>query len=167
MNTETLFDIIDKYGHGKGETVMWQSVKIISDAVEKNMDVDAKKKLARSIYSVMAGGHYNEAMAMDDVHNMYFIDDNGLRHDAPYWTVEQVRSIYDKVGAKIPGYNEWDFFVALNMIASDNAVMYRSWFPSLTGDALDMKFVEATINWLHDPDQESQTKIWDYLNKVK
>jgi hypothetical protein len=164
---ETLFEIIEKYGNGKGEAVMWRSIKHISDAVEKNMDESAKKALNREIYSEMVGGHYNETLAMEDVKCMYYIDEDGKMVRAPYWTAEQVKDIYDTVRKDIPDYNEWDFFVTMNMVASDNMMLLERWFPTLQRDMLDKKMVEMSINWLTDDDLGNSTKIWDYINSMK
>lgn len=161
----TLFDLIKKYGEGKGEGVMWKSVRVISDAIDRHMDEDTKKALARSIYSEMAGGHYDEDFAMEDTAKMYYVGTDGKKHYAPYWTEEQVKEVYDSVKADIKAYNMWDFFVTLNMIKSDNCPLMGRWFPDATPEVMDKKFVDLAVNWLRDEDYRwPNEKIWHYLN---
>ena len=163
---KNIYDLIKTYSGGKGEAVMWKSVKIISDAVEEHMSDEDKNALARKIYCSMAGGHYNEMFAMEDVAKMYYTDEKGANIFAPYWTHEQVRSVYDTVRNMIPNYNMWDFYVVMNMIKSDNCLMFRKWFPEYTNEQLTEKLVEASVNWLIDDDNPYGTeKVWKYLNK--
>ena len=162
---ESLYEMIKKNGTGKGEPVMWRSVKVISDAVEEHMDEDAKHELMRDVYAEMAGGHYNEQMAMEDVSKMYYTDEDGKKMYAPYWTKEQVAGVYDSVKSEIPEYNMWDFFVTLQMVKSDNCPMLKKWFPNATPEEMTQKFVAMAVNWLKDEDNPFGTeKIWKYLN---
>ena len=162
-----LYDFTKKYGSGKGEGTMWSTVRVISDAVEKDMSEAAKKKLMRHLYKVMSDGHYNEEFAKEDVAKMYYTDANGEGRFAPYWTDEQVASVYESVHSSIPKeYNMWDFYVALQMQKSDLCPMYRKWFPNATPEEMDKKFIDSAVNWLNDPDNPyGTTKVWSYLNE--
>ena len=160
-----LYDFTKKYGEGKGEGTMWKTVAIISDAVESKMSDTEKKALLRKLYSAMDGCHYNEEFAKEDVAKMYYEDGDGEKHYAPYWTESQVKEVYDSVSEEIPDYNMWDFYVALQMIRSDNCPLYHEWFPDASPSEMDAKYVEATVNWLDDQDYRyPSTKIWHYLN---
>ena len=159
----TLFDLIKAHGEGKGEAVMWKSVRVISDAIEKHMDEDTKKSLARSIYSEMAGGHYNEEFAMEDVSKMYYVGADGKKHYAPYWTEAKTREWYEAMKDQIPYYNCWDFFVTVNMIASDNAQVIKEWFPDITQEEREKKYAKLALNWLKDEDWPAHDKIWHYI----
>ena len=162
---ETLFELIKKYGAGKGEQAMWKSVRVISDAVDKHMDEESKKKLSRDIYSTMSGGHYNTEFADEDVQKMYYIDKEGERRNAPFWTHQQTDSIYQGVKSLIPAYNACDFFVTMNMIKSDNAMMLKKWFPNDTEAECAIKVRDMAVAWLDDPDNPfGDEKIWRYLN---
>lgn len=162
---ESLYNLIKKYGTGKGEPVMWKSVRVISEAVDKNMDDKAKEDLERKIYAEMSGGHYDEEFALEDVKHMYYVDERGERHYAPYWTPEQVEGVYNSVRSEIPDYNMWDFYVVLQMQKSDLCPMLKKWFPGATDEQMTQKVVEAAVNWLVDDDNPyGQEKIWRYLN---
>ena len=162
---ETLYEIIKKYSNGKGENTMWKSVKIISDTVDLFLDDVAKDSLAREIYSAMAGGHYDESFAMGDVKRMYYVDENGEKKYAPYWTLQQTDMLYQGVKSRIPHYNTYDFFVAMNMIKSDNIELLKKWFPNDNETECAMKVRDMAVVWLDDPDNPyGSEKIWRYLN---
>ena len=161
----TLYELTKTYGDGKGESMMWATVKHISDAVEESMDAKSRHDLKKGIYAMMVGGHYDRDYAIQDTAKMYYKDKSGNRHAAPYWTEQQVREIYEQISGEIPEYNFWDFFVALNMIKSDYCPLLDKWFPGIAPEEKDERFVELTLNWLKDEDNPyGSSKIWSYLN---
>lgn len=160
-----MYEMIETYGKGRGEGKMWESVAVISDAVEKDMDAEAKKRLMRKVYCVMSGGHYNEEFAHEDVAKMHYKDANGKVHKAPFLTEEKVASVYEKVKANIPAYNMWDFYVVMNMVIADNANMLALWFPDATETQKEKHYIELALNWLNDDDNPyGKEKAWKYLN---
>ena len=160
-----MYEMIETYGKGRGEGKMWESVAVISDAVEKDMDAEAKKHLMRKVYCVMSGGHYNEEFAHEDVAKMHYKDANGKVHKAPFLTEEKVASVYEKVKANIPAYNMWDFYVVMNMVIADNANMLALWFPDATETQKEKHYIELALNWLNDDDNPyGKEKAWKYLN---
>lgn len=163
----TIIELTKKYGEGKGDAMMWDAVAVISEAVEKSMAEDAREDLLRQLFGKMSGGHYDECFAEEAVEEFYYVDRAGVKHMAPYWTPQVVAPIYEKVKAGIPGYNMWDFYVVLNMVASDNWGLVDEWFPGLGPQEKDAKFVDLAVNWLKDPDYPGRNKIWRYLNGEK
>ena len=145
---------------------MWKAVAIASEAIERHMDEASRKKLTREMYAQMVGCHYNEEFAKEDVEKMYYEDESGNKKYAPYWTYEQVRDVYNSVHDRIPEeYNESDFYVALNMMKSDNCRLLHEWFPNASSEEMDQRIIEKTINYLNDPDNPyGNSKIWHYLN---
>lgn len=161
----TMYEMIETYGKGRGEGKMWESVAVISDAVEKYMSSEAKHHLMREIYCVMSGGHYNEEFAKEDVAKMHYKDMAGVTHHAPFFTYEKVSEIYEKIRERIPSYNMWDFYVTLNMIESDYACLMKNWFPDASEEQKEKYYIELALNWLNDPDNPyGMEKIWKYLN---
>ena len=162
---KTIYELVEMYGSGKGEVTMWDAVRVISEAVEDEMSDEARDRLQREGYEMMAGKHYDEMFAREAVEQMYYVDRAGNQHSAPYWTESSVRSIYDQVRGDIRAYNFWDFFVALNMMAADNYPLLERWFPDEDAAQRDQRIVEMTVSWLRDPDAlHPDTKIWCYLN---
>lgn len=160
-----MYEMIETYGKGRGEGKMWESVAVISDAVEKDMDAEAKKHLMRKVYCVMSGGHYNEEFAHEDVAKMHYKDASGKVHKAPFLTEEKVASVYEKVKANIPAYNMWDFYVVMNMVIADNANMLALWFPDATETQKEKHYIELALNWLNDDDNPyGKEKAWKYFN---
>ena len=160
-----IYDIIKTYGQGKGEAVMWRSVRALSDGLKEMLTDEDYERMERMVYSSINGSHYNEEYAKADVSKMYY-QLNGNKVGAPFWTDEQVMAVYNRVKGEIPSaYNLWDFYVALNMTKADNCVLYRRWWPNASDDELEKRIIEATVNDLNDPDNPYGTeKIWSYLN---
>lgn len=160
----TLYEVTKTYGKGRGENTMWDTVAIVSSAIEKSMDEKDKECLVRRVYEMMTGGHYDEYFANKDVSEMYYIDKNGNRHNAPYWSESDVKAIYDRHAGEIKEYNFWDFWVTMNLVASDNWCKLMKWFPNITDAEMNEKITEEAINWLKDDDWPTKNKAWDYLN---
>lgn len=163
---KTIYELTKLYGDGKGESTMWDTVRVISAAVEEHMAVEDRDHLKMAVYEMMSGEHFDEFFAKEAVNRMFYIDNDGKQHNGPYWTDDVIRGIYDKVKSQIRSYNYWDFYVTLNMIASDNHGLVKDWFPNEDPQDLDKRFVQLAINWLNDPDtKHPNSKIWCYLNK--
>lgn len=164
------YDLIKTYGAGKGEKVMWMATKRISDFIEpmKEANKEAYWKMIKSTYADMCGPHYNEEFAMWEIEQMYFKDKNGEIHHSPRWTKAQYKAVYDANRMKLndQSYNMWDFAVTLEMMAADNHCLYMSWWPEISNDDLDKKFIESAINYLNDDDEKDHGKIWERFNGV-
>lgn len=156
-----------RLGKGQGEGMMWESVRLISEAVEKGMSEKDRGELFSKMYGLLSGGHFDEEHATEAVAKMYYTDKDKEKRYAPYWTIPQIVEIYESVSDDIPSaYNEWDFYVAFNMVASDNWRLLHEWWPSITPEQFAEKITDLTVNWLSDEDNPyGNTKIWSYLNK--
>ena len=161
---KTIYDIIKDSGAEQGVDVMWETTRVISDAIEESMPEEAKEELYAKLYGHLSNGHYNEEFAMHAVEEMFYTDEIGNAHYAPYWTIAVVKEWYDSVKAEIPNYNLYDFYVTINMIASDNHNLLVKWFPSDTAEDREKKYVALAVNWLKDEDWHEHNKIWHYLN---
>lgn len=161
---ETIYELIKKHSAGKGEEMMWKTTEVISEAIKHGLPEDYKVKLYNELYGLLSDGHYNEAMAEADIAKMYYVDEDDEKHYAPYFTAPAVKDEYTKIKSMIPDYNEWDFAVTLNMVASDNHNLIMKWFPESTAESRLEKYVEMAVNWLHDQDWPETDKIWAYLH---
>lgn len=163
---KTLYEMTKAYGAGKGESMMWDTVRVISDAVEESMPDNERDRLKRELYEMMVGQHFDEYYAREAVSKMYYVDSAGEHRAAPYWTESSIKGIYETVKADIRPYTFWDFYVTLNMVASDNYDLIERWFPGEEGPERDRRFVAMAVNWLNDPDYpHKDCKIWCYLNE--
>ena len=161
----TLYDLTKKYGTGKGESTMWKTISVISDAVEIAMPEEEINYLMRRVYGTISDEHYNEEFARDDIERMYYIDQDGEKHYAPYWSYDALQNIYRQHKNEIPNYNCWDWAVTMNMIKSDYCPLIMEWFPDIDDNERNEKIVELSLNWLKDADNPfGNSKIWGYLN---
>lgn len=159
-----LYDITKKYGEGKGESTMWSTLSLVSDAVDTLPHAE-KEALVRKVYGVMSGKHYNEEFAKEDIAKMYYKDDQGVKHYAPYWPDSDLRALYEEHIDEIPGYNLWDWMVVMNMIKSDNCNVLSEWFPDDDEDMRNEHIVRLALNWLQDEDNPfGSSKAWCYFN---
>ena len=144
---------------------MWCTTKILSDAIEQYVPSKQKEVIKSKVYYSTFGGHFNRDFADAAISKFYYVDLNGVKHQAPYWTEDDVMEIYEGIKRKIPAYNFYDFEVTLNMVKSDNCNKLRSWFPDAADDELLEKLTEEAVNYLDDEDNPYGTeKVWKYLN---
>lgn len=164
-----IYDIIKTYGKGKGEDTMWKSVKAMSETLREMLSPEDYCHLERMMYCTMAGGHYNEEYAHQDVKGMYYTTRTGEKVYAPYWTDEQVEQIYSKVRKNLPdAYNFWDWYVTLNMTKADNCNLFLRWWQGSSDEEREQRVIEMAVNWLCDDDNPyGDEKIWSYLNGRK
>jgi hypothetical protein len=159
-----LYSLIKENYNEAGEQNMWESVKILSDFIE-DLDENKKQEVLMKIYGALCGNHYNESFADSQIKKMVYIDLTGKVREAPYYTKEQIKNIYEKVKDDIRPYNMWDFAVTLNMIKSDNENMFKKWWTGISDVELQQRIIDATINWLDDGDNPyGNEKIWRYFN---
>lgn len=159
----TLTEIVKEYGSSKDEKSIMAFIEQISNYLGRVLTSEEYCTLCKHVYCVLAGGHFNETFADEQIRGMYYEDKSG-KHFAPYWSKEEVKKIYDNYKSKIPTeYNFYDFEVALNMIKSDNYNLMESWFG---GDGKETeRYTELAINWLDDPDNPfGKEKVWRYFN---
>lgn len=153
---------IIKEGTENNNSLLMEVTNCLADTLEKNLSSEDYLYLCKRVYAKAKGEHYNKDFADMQIAKMYYEDEDG-EHKAPYLTEEEVTSIYKKHEDEIPSpYNYEDFKVVLNMIISDNHKLFEKWFE---GEDLKSKYVEATINWLDDPDNPyGDCKVWRYFN---
>jgi hypothetical protein len=161
-----IYTILKEGLRGEGSDKMWCTTKILSDAIEQYVPDKQKEAIKTKVYYSTFGGHFNRDFADTAISKMYYIDANGVKHQAPYWGEPEVRLAYEQIKSKIPHYNFYDFEVTLNMVKSDNCNKLKKWFPNATDEELKGKLIEEAVNYLDDEDNPyGDEKIWMYLNK--
>lgn len=157
-----------RLGKGQGEEKMLDTLRIVSDAIEKRMSEKERDELLTRIYGALSGGHFDEEFAAASVAKMYFTEKDGTKRRAPFWTASEVAMRFEKVKERLPkAYNVWDFFVTVQMVASDNWLLLKTWWPEITNEEIFNRVIDLAVNWLDDADNPFGTsKIWDYLHPV-
>ena len=160
-----VYSILKEGLRGEGSDKMWCITKILSDSIEEFVPEKQKEILKNKVYYSTNGGHYDREFADRAIAKFYYVDTTGVKHQAPYWTEPEVKTIYETVKSKIPAYNFYDFEVTLNMMKSDNCNKLKRWFPQATDKELLDKLIEEAVNYLSDDDNPyGNEKIWKYLN---
>lgn len=151
----TIYELIEKYGKGKGEAVMIESTRILSDVLEPMKEKEPKKYwlALRKLYGAMSGCHYNEEFAMHDVADMEYTDKEGNEHKGGYWTVDQIEEATKNKNFP-SGCTRWDKYVAFNAFWTDLCKV-------LDGEDI----IEAAYAfWFDDEDwMQGDNKIWSYM----
>lgn len=155
-----LYELIEKYGKGKGETVMWETTKLVSDYI-KETKKDAHDKeywnLMRQVYGIMSGGHYNEEFAMRDAAQISYTDGNGKNHTGAYWTCGQIEDATKSMTFP-SGTTRWDKFVAFNSFFADTCKVLK-----------DDQIIKAAYQFYfadEDFGKDRGAKIWCYMQMV-
>ena len=160
-----IYGILKEGLRGEGSDKMWCITKILSDSIEEFVPEKQKEILKTKVYYSTNGGHYDREFADRAIAKFYYVDTTGVKHQAPYWTEPEAKTIYETVKSKIPAYNFYDFEVTLNMMKSDNCNKLKRWFPQATDKELLDKLIEEAVNYLSDDDNPyGNEKIWKYLN---
>lgn len=160
-----VYSILKEGLKGEGSNKMWCVTKVLSDAVNDFVPEKQKESLMTKVYYSVSGGHFDKGFADRAISKFYYVSPDGMKHQAPYWTEDEVKTVYEGIKSKIPAYNFYDFEVALNMIKSDNCNKLRKWFPQATDEEIMSKLVDETLNYLDDADNPYGTeKVWKYLN---
>ena len=163
----TTKELIKKYGEGKGESTMWKSVDLISEMLDEKLTPAEMDSFEKKMYTMMQGPHFDEYFAHKQMEHIYYTDEKGVKHQAPYWTDDDVKQVYAAYKNKLKGdVTFWDFYVALNNTKADNCVLYRSWWPDADTSTMTQKIAEATVNWINDEDNPlGEGRVWNYFNK--
>lgn len=61
--------------------------------------------------------------------------------------------------------NNWDYYVTVQMIYSDNYNLIHEWFPNISEDEFNQKIYQLATNWLNDKDNPfGNSKTQCYFN---
>ena len=161
----SIYSILKDGLKGEGSDKMWCITKILSDSIDEYVPEKQKDILLNKVYYSTNGGHFDKEFADLAISKFYYVDENKIKHDAPYWTESEVKDIYREIKSRIPSYNFYDFEVTLNMVKSDNCNKLKKWFPDDSDEELLDKLVDEALNYLIDEDNPyGNEKIWKYLN---
>ncbi len=120
----TYCDIIKTSPSG-GEKGMWESVKRVSDFLEKMCEEHPAevKCFLKEEYIAMNGKHLNKSVAKRLVDGMYHTDDNGKRVEGEMVGCEEAHELL-MVAKSEEDPLFWDGYVILNAVMHDLAKMH-------------------------------------------
>lgn len=140
------------------EKMMWDSVDDIQDMLcALQMEHPHKYwKFIRKTHGILFKGHYTEEFARHDVQHIQYTNRKGDRKEGEYWSVEQVKEAMKQFPIPV-GVNEWDLYVAANVLHSD-----------LCKELDDEQILKSTYAFFFkdedwDEKEGSSTKIWTYM----
>lgn len=162
------FELIKNYGNGKGEKIMWEVTKNVSDFIKplKESNPEDYWLFIKNTFATLNGPHYNEDFAMWQINRMYYKNKNGEKITSPHYSKDKYKSVYESIKSRLNNnnYNLWDIAVTMEMVYSDNVCLYMSWWDNITEDMLLEKVTDEVINYLND-DDDTEGKIWNRFNK--
>lgn len=124
--------------------------ELIEMGIEK-----VKKQMWICMHEAVNGPHFDEETAHEAVEMM----ENEDGSKGPKWSAREAEMLAKQfnIDTRSEDFNEWDWFVALNMCYSD----YCEVIEKLTGNMDPMAFVCLAKAWLCDKDI-SEGKMWNY-----
>lgn len=158
-----LTKLIENYQEGATAEQMLQVTKAIAKFVTGHADKEETDKMCRDIYGILSNGHFDECFADGAIRRMYYEDEDGNRHHAPYFTEDEVREVFSLNKDDISDYTVYDLAVTMNMLRSDNSRFLEKYAKN-TAEIKEMVTCMA-IEYLQDPDAPyPKSKIWHYIN---
>lgn len=107
--------------------------------------------------------HFTEETARGCIAQMYYYVGETDRRFAPYFQYDEMRSQYEDVASEIPDYNEWDFYVTMNLVYSNHHELIEKW--TRKKDDVVNRVCLMAVSFLNDVDTRHPTdKIWWYMN---
>lgn len=155
--------LIEKYQDGITAEQMLQVTKAIGRFVAEHADKEETDKLCLDIYGILSEGHFDECFADVAIRRMYYEDEDGNRHHAPYFSDEEVREVFSLNKDDISDYTVYDLAVTMNMLRSDNNRFLEKYAKN-TAEMKEMVTCMA-VEYLQDSDAPyPHSKIWHYIN---
>lgn len=163
MNKMNLAELILEYQEGVTPDQMKEVTSVIGSFVAKHATEEEVNRLCKEIYGVISEGHYDRHFAEDAIGKMYYEDEGGAKHCAPYYTDAEVKEVFDLNKDEISDYTIYDLAVTMNMLRSDNNRFFEKYAKN-NSEIKEMVCCMA-IEYLQDPDAPHPTsKIWHYIN---
>lgn len=139
------------------ESAMWKSVDRV-DALLENIredDPEAYWRFLREAHEDIYGCHYNQAYAEYDLSNIHYTDSQGVNHEGPHWSLNEVLSVTrNKVFPDRT--SDADKWVAYNAAYADFCKRFSD------SEILDI----AYLFYFADEDAP-EGKIWRYMNAMR
>ncbi len=156
-------ELIQKYQEGTTPKQMLEVTKVIGKFVATHATEEELHHLYRDIYGVVSEGHFDHHFADDAIENMWYKDEEGKKHHAPFFTDKEVAEVFALNKDDISDYTIYDLAVTMNMLRSDNNRFLEKYAKNEDEKKEMVKLM--AIEYLQDPDAPHPTnKIWYYIN---
>ncbi len=156
-------ELIQKYQEGTTPEQMLEVTKTIGKFVAAHATETELCHLCKDIYGIVSDGHYDRHFADEAIGNMWYEEEDGKRHHAPFFTDEEVAEVFRLNKDDISDYTIYDLAVTMNMLRSDNNKFLEKYARS-EDEKKEMVSCMA-VEYLQDPDAPYPTqKIWRYIN---
>jgi len=140
---------------------------IVANYIDEQKCEAMEQCLIRRIHENVHGKHFDEDCASRTVAKMFYVKKGSTAKTyGAFVPLDISNKIYSRFKDEIPKeYNNYDFYVTINMSYADNYNLFSNWFKDATDEAMLNVVAEYAINWLNDADSpyEENTKIWSYL----
>ncbi len=155
--------LIQRYQEQTTPDQMLEVTKVIGKFVATHANEKELHLLYKDIYGVISEGHYDRHFAEDAIEGMYYEDEDGDKHRAPYFTEEEIEDAFERHKDDISDYTIHDLSVTMNMLRSDNNRFLEKYAHSESEKKAMVTCM--AIEYLQDPDAPHPTsKIWWYMN---
>ena len=156
-------DFVEKYQQELTPEQMLSIAKAIGKCLSFKLSDDEVHYLCAMVYGVLSEEHFDKHFADDAIIKMWYEDDDGTKHMAPFFSDNEIREAFDKHQDDISDYTIHDLAVTMNLMRSDHHVMLERY--SKDADELKEMVVLMAIEYLQDPDcLHPSSKIWHTIN---
>lgn len=156
-------ELIQKYQEGTTPEQMKAITIVIGKFVAKHATEEELHQLYQDVYGVISEGHFDRHFADEAISKMWFEDEYGEKHYAPFYTEDEIKEVFSLNKDDISDYTIYDLAVTMNMLRSDNNRFLEK-YASSESNKKEMVTCMA-IEYLQDPDAPHPTsKIWHYIN---
>jgi hypothetical protein len=155
------YDIVAANSRTGDDKKMWASVKQVDALLErmKEHHPDVYEGFINETINLFYDKHFDEMLGEMIVDKMYHCEREGSdKHkvQGEHYSIDYARKV--RADYRDMPYNEWDWYVLLNMIYHDNICMLMEWWPG--EENYNTKVIAMSINYITD-DDATETKLWD------
>ena len=156
-------DFVENYQQEMTPEQMLSIAKAIGKYLSYKLSDVEVHHLCAMVYGVLSDEHFDKHFADDAISKMWYEDENGTKHMAPYFTDEEIKKAFKEHQDDISDYTIHDLAVTMNLLRSDHHVLLERY--SKDADELLEMVVVMAVEYLQDPDCLHPTsKIWHNIN---
>ena len=156
-------DFVDKYQQDMTPEQMLSIAKAMGKYLSYKLSDVEVHHLCAMVYGVLSEEHFDKHFADDAIKKMWYEDEDGSKHMAPFFTDEEIKKAFDQHKDDISDYNIFDLAVTMNLLRSDHHKLLKQY--SRDEEELKEMVVMMAIEYLQDPDCLHPTsKIWHNIN---